>query len=243
MTRQTRYWDLTEEEKQMLAREDLDAFFAQERMEKGVLLPQPIVLQSEEVPKPPVTIKYRPSGPGRYGSSDSYPFAFDTMAEAEAFLKLNPCGLIQDWQGSQIPYTAGGNRDGKAVISIAPVEVTSEEEHNRISVRALAAEKATKANREARDAYDKGIKESDQAIESILEDFETVQRRKRRVEQIRATFAEYLKLSGGNEVTAIAFLLKAYKDASEVHLALQGIVNQDLFQIAPPRAEELASGL
>lgn len=217
MTKQARYWDLTEEEKEALSRESLDAYFAVERMERGVLLPEPIVLQVEDVPVPPTRTMYRPSGPGRYGSNDSYPFAFDTMAEAEAFLKLNPRGIAEDWHGSKIPYTFSGNR---AILSVSPAEVTTEAEHNKISDLAQKAEKASESNRKAREEHDKGRKAADQAVESILADFEAVQVQKRSSERIRATYADYLRLAGGNVTTAMAFLQKAFPDTDQVRRAL-----------------------
>jgi hypothetical protein len=236
MSKAIRYWDLSDDEKEVLTREGLEAFFAVERMEKGVLLPEPLLIQSEEVPKPPTRTMYRPSGPGRFGSSDQYPFAFETIEEAEAFLKLNPRGLCEDWRGSKVPYVADGV-GSKPLISLAPTEVTTEAEHNKIATRAQEAEKASDANRKAREEYNKGMKEAQEAISSISEDFELVQSRKRTSERIRRTYAEYLKLAGDNVTTAMAFLQKAYPDLDQVLRAL-GTTAGD-----PARAEELGSSV
>lgn len=191
-----RYWDLTEEERAALTRDEVEAFTRVEMMEKGVVEPtRPPKM--EDAPRMPEieTTTWFSVGDVLFGSYE----------QAAAFIKLNP---HKEGYNYQIGYEV------KYPDEFSPL----------IQPRSLYSKEAVHANRDilskvnafkekcrvSDSEYDKAIEQAQSAVASVWSDYLECKKIAAHRDQLRRTFDDYKKMCDGNERIALGFLKKAY---------------------------------
>ena len=208
------YWDHDTMERAELSEDDVRRLLDFELMEKGVLKLAPFTPATPEPVSLPKVRRFSVKhASGRYGGEETLDIVFATADDAEAFLRLAPMVRVSDYDtgATYVKPVVGG--------SIAPEDTSSETDVlNARSV--LTANKQTEArNREAMRAHEEAAKKVHDATNGVWQDWREARFKRERARQILDTLTEYKALTGGNEATARAFLMKAFT-ADEVGEAL-----------------------
>ncbi len=202
-----RYWDLSNEERAALSREDVEALCRVEAMEKGVTKPPIVEEVSEEPPEMRTRTLFRPNYHNEYGSTSACDVAFETKEQLDAFVALRPVHVERAWEiECNIAHPISAEAE---VVTIA-----------NDAASALEARKAwSKAKRvaaEQKQKYEKEKRAYDEAVESVWSDWREQGRHAFEVERAREKWTEYVGMCDGNERIALGFFLKIHSDGEFV---------------------------
>ncbi len=200
MTMRT-YWDLTENERAALTREDVTRHIDAELMLKGVLKVAPYVAATVPETSLPVTDYYQiVSSP--YSALD---LAFRSEADAKAVLNLRPLTIASD-------YEIGDTRFAKPLDGDYGIKVIRLATYDDVLAAKVTLKEAAAAKREnearARKFKDDS-KAVDDALKGLWDDWHTCVSRGREMGRIAATFGEYVATAGSFPVAA-KFLAKVF---------------------------------
>ncbi len=214
------YWDYTDQERANFTEDQVRSLLDVELMEKGVLKPQPPVLQ------PLTTLDslggrvkyYGVSATGKYGSSDDFGVVFETIEQAEAFIALKPMKSDYDYQvGTNHQYTIPMRQP-----SIQVKEFYSFETINACKSELKKNAAAAEANSKAQSEYNTAVDAADKVTQGVWNDWHAQRNVKSSMERIVATYRDYLKLAGDDRNIALSFLEKAYP-AEKIELVREWI--------------------
>lgn len=200
------YWDLSEQERAALIRDDVARFIDAELMLKGVLKATPLVLLAETPPALPARPLYVIDlGTGAYSSVD---LAFQTEADARAVLAMGPLRVTSDHSlGSSTKYTKPIAAD--ATISAHDFPTAEDVEIAKVALREAHA--AEGENQRRREAHERQTKAVDDALKGLWEDWHECTEKGTELRKVAATFGEYTKIANDNEVAA-SFLRKVFDE-------------------------------
>ena len=200
------YWDLTQQERASLTREQVEAFVSVELMEKGVANVKPPRLA--EVPEVSLatTTYYSVSFDGDY-SSDMCEYVFKTPEQAHAFVGLEPFKKDSDWQHDRREY-AKPRLNGR----VGTIELPSEADVLTVASKLAQVKQIKEANEKASKDYQSARKAIDEALAGLWEDWHEQTAMASRCREIEATREEYTKMCDGNVDLADEFLRKVYAE-------------------------------
>lgn len=197
------YWDLTERERAVLSREDVETFLDAELMTKGVLA----VKAPTYLPVPEVVLNKNDLYEIDPQSSHGRPhLAFPNEDAARTFLGLGGIVIDADWQiGSDVKFAQPVPNDAPVrTIALATRESV---EIARIKLREAKA--ATEENEKRKRVYEEQLRNVDKALGGLWEDWYACQEKAYRVGRVIETFEKYVKMAG-SEATAAKFLAQVF---------------------------------
>lgn len=199
------YWDYTEKERADFTSNQIDDLLKFELMHKGVLKPeQPVLHEVEEIEVDKQTYFQVKFG---YRALDA---VFETAEKAEEFLRLNPFNCDYDYKiGDGYRYAITPED-----VSINPVQLCRYRDIALIKSKLEAIAAAKEANRKATDKYNEDLKITTEACAGVWDDWHLCREKQQQFQQVINTFAEYQKLSDGNDAVARSFLVKAFPEAT-----------------------------
>lgn len=202
------YWDLTEKERAALDREGVERYIDAELMTKGCLRAEPPKLEPVPgAPELPRERYYMLTGT-RYGRA----MLFRTTEDAQTVIDL--C------VGEQHSQHIGGDYQN----SVDYADAQSEAKIESADLPSLATVTAAKAlldkraaieklNRERQKTYDQALKDQDEVLGGLWDDWRRCQRMADEHERVHSTFQRYVQIADGDEATAAKFLRTAFSVA------------------------------
>jgi hypothetical protein len=199
------YWDLSERERGELSSEQVEAFVDAELMSKGVLRPGPLVLLP--VPSAPVP----DANLFTLASMSHYDVYFrseqDARAVAEMICRVQRKRLTpDDWSGPSALVMFGDDRDR----TVQPVAIYTAGTYTAALDSIARAANANEENKKRTEEHEKAVEAQREALSSMWGDWHSCCTKARRMQKVRDTFAEYVRLCDGSETTAAKFLAKAF---------------------------------
>lgn len=200
------YWDYTDRERADLTEKAVSHLCAVALMEAGIAE----AVDPGPAPEPPTTgLTTTPTHVISVGYSCD--LVFDDLADAEAFLALQPRRVSYDYKvGSQYCYAE-------------PVELTIEtknlyrlDEINGVRSQLEAHEAAKDTHRRKQEAYRKQQEAISKATADIWSDWHEQQDTLATCKFIQATFRRYLELTEGDAVMARRFLVNTHGETAVV---------------------------
>ena len=193
-----RYWDYTEKERAAFTREQVAEFLDYELMEVGVLKVPPLVLE-EIKPEPPLkrTMWFSVGGT-----------LFRTADQAQRFLALEPHDEDYNYScGYDKKFAKPASREIRQVELFDMAEVAN-------AATILSQNKAAKeANDKAREAHAKAVKEQENVLDHLIDNWERCVEKANKHQRVIDTRAQYIKLANGDREVAANFLLKVFSQA------------------------------
>jgi hypothetical protein len=208
----TTYWELSEQERAALTREDVSRYLDAELMTKGVLKVSAPAYQAEPtIPAPTATVFEAVHETGYGGPS----VAFSSVEAAQAFVALGPLSVDHDYKAD--------------VDSVSPyrslvVRTRSVYSRDQVAARAVDMSRLKEVrddNERRRVEYEASVKAQDRALDGLWADWHACRAKAERIAKLEATRAEYRKLAGDAE-TAEIFLGKVFGDAARAEAAEWG---------------------
>lgn len=207
------YWDLSEEERGTLTREDVERYVDAELMVKGVLKVKPLVLEPEPAVPEPTQGFFVIRLVGGYGNKAAV--VFRSVEDARAFLALRPFALESEWlSSSTVEYVS----EIRPEAEVVEMRLLTDAERNAARTELSKAAAIKSENAKRKDAYEKAVREQTTALKGLWEDWHACREKVAKLETIRATFTEY-RLIAGDPAVAATFLRKVYS-ADEIAEAL-----------------------
>lgn len=196
-----KYWDLKEEERGRLTRDQLEVYIKIELMEAGVRPPEAF----PEVPPMPEAPAVKKIPVFRVGNT---PIVFRTEEDFRRFLELQPLKIDTD-------YTCGYDGRGEFIAPFDDAEATIQQfpdkgELQRVKAEMVKYNELEKQVKAVQDMHTTAQREVDGALKELLADWEVQRQNVEAWERIRATFEEYKETCKGDETLALTFLIKAY---------------------------------
>ena len=207
-----RYWNLSEKERAALTREQVTAFLDVELMEKGVSKVVAPELEPIEDVKPRSKRIYGIQCKGDYSSPDVLEIAFETVEDAEAFIKLNPLLVKTSYPLDITEYRF------MADIAVMPRDVPGAHDLSAIKGPLEKAKAAKDANAKRLREYDAAIKVANEATQGVWNDWHECREKQAHAAKVFRTLDEYTGLCAGNAELAKTFLAKVY-DADAIKAA------------------------
>lgn len=198
------YWDLSERERAAMTSEDVQRYVDAELMLKGVLKVKPLELEPVPVVPDPDAKAFVVRFGSKYGRQ-RVDAAFATLEAAQAFVALRPVRVDSDYlEGESVEYIAKISDP-----EIAEVPLFTEERKNAVKadLKKAAAIKASNARRQ--EEYAKAIREQDDALKGLWEDWARCREEEAKLRDVANTFADYKQTAGDDELAA-RFLAKVY---------------------------------
>lgn len=230
------YWDYTDQEQSELTEEQVSALLDVELMTNGVKKPVAPVLI--EIPKSPLGEKQKKFAvhyKGKYGSDERADAVFNTLEQAQAFIDLCPSFQSYDYEvGEQFHYLKA-----MAEAKICAEEYYTESQINEFRSELKSRKAKTEANDKAQSAFRSACDKSEKITSKVWDNWHAMRLRRRELQEITTTYKEYVRLSSGNEIVALNFLLKTYK-ADDVEEAQKWFPNDlpPIIQLCPPATEQ-----
>lgn len=200
------YWDLNEEDRGNLTESEVGKFVDAELMLKGVLKVTPLEFVAvPDMPAPSVHVHVVRCGKNRY---EEIQVAFATDEQALAFAALRPMAIRQAYiNGDYVHY----------VETIDAPEIIQTHHYTAAEAVALRAdfERATAAkatNAKRTEAWNDATRKQSDALKGLWEDWHLCREKAAKLRQIRATFDEYKRIAGADDIAA-TFLAKVYSPA------------------------------
>jgi len=204
-----RYWDMTEQQRAAMTRDEVAAFLDVELMEKGIKKLPPLELQEERVVSYEKQEFYEIYAGDYSGSATG--IIFGSIEDANAFTKLKSFKKDYNWNlgGSELSWC-----EPLQHVSVTPVSFPTKAVVMQIA-SLLKENKAIKdSNEKQTKARAEQISAIDKATKGIWDDWQDCKQKKSRCEQLIATFQEYVGLCDGDRHKALVFLKKVHDDAS-----------------------------
>lgn len=200
------YWDLSEQERADLSREDVERYVDAELMLKGVLRVRPPTLATvPEVPQPTrrfFSVLVR----GQYNSRDHVGVVFETIEQARAFVALSPMRLDSEWlEGSSVQFVAPAREP--EIIEMAALTAA---EKDAAKSELSSANAIQAANERAKSQYEQDIKKQNDALKGLWADWCACVERRSNLKKIADTFDDYVRTVGGDTEIASKFLSKVF---------------------------------
>ncbi|MFH1602774.1 MAG: hypothetical protein ABIH03_02585, partial [Pseudomonadota bacterium] len=211
-----RYWDLSNQNRADLTREQVDAMLAVELMEKGVAKPvKPELCDVAEITLDKVKyfgVKYA----GKYSGLDDTKLVFRTIEQAQALINAKPLRSDYDYNiGDRYRYAIP--LDG---MVIETVELSTEANVEGLRPKLTKQSADKKANSKALETYKAACLAMQDATQGVWEDWHACLEEKARAEKIFDTLDEYAEICDGDREKAATFLHKAFS-ANEIAEAFE----------------------
>lgn len=200
-----RYWNLSEQERAVLTREQVEAFLDVELMEKGVTKVEPPTLHAIEEITVETTEYFEVQYKGEYSSPDTTGFVFTTTEQAKAFIDTAPLKKDNDWQANNQNFTRPCRE-----MAIVPIQLPTQQAVLNNKAKLSEVKELKDTNETASAAYHKACKAVNEAVNGVWEDWRECTAKAAQHEQVQSTLAEYTELCKGDSSMAMDFLLKAY---------------------------------
>lgn len=200
------YWDLSEQERALLSRADVERYVDAELMLKGVLRVKPPVATPEpEVPQPTkrfFSVLVR----GQYNSRDHVGVVFETIEQARAFIALGPMRLDSEWlDGSSVQFVSPAREP-----EIIEMTVLTAAEKDAAKSELSSANAIHAANERAKAQYEQDLKKQNDALKGLWADWCACVERRANLQKIADTFDDYVRTVGGDTTIASKFLSKVF---------------------------------
>jgi hypothetical protein len=195
------YWDLSEDERGVLTREDVQRYLDAELMLKGVLKVRPLELEPVPTVPAPATAVYTI----RFGRYTDSSVAFATANDAQAFLALKPLRVESHYLDGTSVSSLGDMEDAEVVAT--PIYTKAEIDSCKAELSKRGAIKAANERRESE--YLEARKKQDEALKGLWDDWTLCVEREARLRAVAETFADYA-VTAGSTVLAEKFLEKVY---------------------------------
>lgn len=216
-----RYWDLSETDRASLTDEEYNDLLAVELMERGVLRPKCELLDAPP-PEPELekcsgyVIQYRDR---RWGGRSELPIMFERATHAQEFIKLLPNEVYHD---SDSGLDVSGPFDEMRVIGKECVSQSAAETHRTVL---RDRRRISEANERLLSKYREAERAVDKETEAMRADRARCIASAQRLDRVRETMAEYVKLTNGDHEMARTFLCKVYpvdivREALNLHEAV-----------------------
>jgi hypothetical protein len=223
------YWELTNNERAVLTREEVEGFLRAELMEKGIVRPVAPVLKPVEVVDVKKDQVFGIEYEGRYSyHKDTADLVFSTSAQAQAVLEQNPMWVRDSDGGSDYKYATP-----LAGAVIKPLTVCAEQDIVNVQSRLKQAAENQNANDAAKHEYNEAMNVVEKATQGLWDDWYRQVGELEKCQRVKDVYAEYVLTCDGNENVAFKFLLKAYSieqiaKANEwLGLGLDGLVSAE----------------
>ena len=200
-----RYWNLSEQERATLTREQVEAFLAVELMEKGVTKVEPPSLHAIEEITIEATEYFEVQYKGEYSSPDPTSFVFVTTEQAKAFIDAAPLKKDNDWRANDQNFARPCLE-----MAIVPIQLPTQQAVLNNKAELSKIKELKTANEAASAAYHKACEAVNEAVNGVWEDWREYCSKAAQHEQVQATLAEYRELCKGDNDMAMEFLSKAY---------------------------------
>jgi len=199
------YWDLTEQERAAMTREQVSAFLDVELMQKGVAKVHAPTLHDIPELELPTTEYFGVEFKGDYSMPRDSGFVFTTLEQAQAFINAQP--LKKD-----VDYPADGRNFAKPCCEgkITPTQLPSEQAVLNTKAQLEEVRTLKEANQKANDTYSEARKAINEATSGVWENWDRCREKMAEAEAVRDTWQEYVKLCDGNTEIARTFLDKLY---------------------------------
>jgi len=187
----TTYWDLSENERAALTREEVERFIDAELMTKGVLKVPALVVE----PEPEVTLEKRTVYRVRSSRFSKTEFAFDTQAKAEAVLAMRPMVIDTEWmEGRNVEFVKPLAEDSGVELDSVATQASVIEQKS-----ALKRQQAVKAENARRiEEHEKATKAIEGVLAGLWEDWYGCQATRDRHARVIRTLDEYTVTAGGD---------------------------------------------
>jgi hypothetical protein len=197
-----RYWDHTEEERAALTAPQVEALLGYELMEKGVLvIGNPPAEAPAEVPIPTRRVYCLVEKNG--GVVNDLDLCFNDETKARAAL-----GFIT-WI-REAPWNAPAHTRAPRDLMVMAVEMPNEADVAASRAALADRERRKREHDEAKRGYDEAQKKVAESTADVWSDWRRCIAEENHRERIRATMAEYLKMTDGNDGLARSFLAKVF---------------------------------
>ncbi len=207
-----RYWDHSERERAAMSVEEVEKLLAHELMEKGVLQVEPLALEEEMAVPLPTRRVFLIHEVDQYGRLSPLPLGFDSIEEAEPFLKS--IRYIRE-----TPYHEPVRTRPVRALQVVAEELPTEDGVAAHKVALQERASLVRRNEAAREAHDTACRAVTDATESLWEDWRSCKAAEIRHQKIRDTLAKYVQMTEGDELKARHFLDLAFP-VDEIEAAL-----------------------
>jgi len=216
------YWDLTEQERAALNRDQIDGYVGMELMHKGVVAPKPPDLEPVHEVKDVPTCRFYSVRHG-YRTHE----LFHTLEQAEAFIALNPFELETDYgTDAKIAKPMGE-------LAIEPMDLPNPENFAAFMIQLKAVKDAKGRNSKALESHKKSMQAVQDATREMFEDWERCAGLLHDANRVKLVWSEYLANCNGDAAVARRFLDKVF-DAEQITRAAEWL------GLEVPTAEVLA---
>jgi hypothetical protein len=190
------YWDLSDKAKAQLTEAEVREYLDVELMVKGVKKVIAPVLKPIQAVEVKTETWFEVDG--------TY---FNDAETAQKYLALNP-------KKSTYDYTAGYDYHYACPIEqkIEQVQLYNQQELLNLAIILKQNKQSKEENEKATHDYDKAIKAQNIVLDDVWTDYWRCRERAEELKRIVSTKAEYLKMTGGDEVIALEFLKKVYSE-------------------------------
>lgn len=204
MTNLRTYWDLSERDRAQLSREDVERYADVELMTKGVLRVEAPTLE----PMPTVPDPDREVFTVSRSGSGKPDFCFATAEQARAFVDLKPIHRTHHYvDGMWIDYLEA-ETEWKISAERAVSEALATLHRNDF----FRAKEVKARNERVTEAYQKAVKDQQEALSSMWNDWHAQQRKARELKRVVDTLESYTATAEGDRSVAFRFLRKVFTD-------------------------------
>ena len=198
------YWDLNEDQRAALSREELSHYLRIECMQAGVVEPKKPELQPvPDLPDVKCIRLFVPVVRDKYGSRVELGFGFLNRQDAEKFTNVEVMHLGY----SSLPGGQSASGPENPVIMDKAYPLVSEEAQGEKLMKIINEIKQN--NKKKLEDYRKQMDAVQDVCDSVLEDWESCKEQARNKEHVRELYQDYLETCEGNEKLAKKFLRKA----------------------------------
>jgi hypothetical protein len=190
------YWDLTKKERSVLGREEVQSYLDYELMEKGILkAAAPELKALKPIEEIPTKTYYEICG-----------LYFDTYEKAKQVALLRPLQKDYDYEvGSNYRY-AKDPYD----TDIGTVDLYDKNDLQKIRTVLVENKEIKDHNEKLQKEYNEQKKKEEECLQNMLNDWMDCCNLKDKYQKVLDTKAEYIRMTGGDEIVAKKFLLKVY---------------------------------
>ena len=200
-----RYWDHSEAERAALTEEQIARLLAYELMERGVLDVAPLRLTEAaplQIPTRRVFVLHEAAS---YSGGGTTPIGigFETAEQAE--VARSAIRFVRESAWNE-PAHVRAVRQIQIVAEDLPSEIAVAERKAALD----EAQRVDRANAEERRRYEADCKKVSDETSDLRNDWRRCREAETRHQKIRATLADYLQMTDGNETLARGFLAKVF---------------------------------
>lgn len=199
-----RYWDLTEKQRSELTDDQMESYYAIERMENGAIKPTPPAYEPDVLPTIATTRFYQVQAKNGY-SNDKFNALFTSPEAAQVFIDTAPLYAESDWT---LDYKETAKRcDG---FNIVPMDIPTKDAMLAIKPEYKKAADAAERNKKMREEYEKAQTAYTDIVAKVTADRWECKELSRKRQRIVDTLAAYEATANGDKEIALKFLHKAF---------------------------------